>query len=152
MCVSSSHSLFMLERVSPNRVPASITIHVIWLLECEWTDRTCCAPPPPLLFTVFNGGQSECPLYPSSLHFILSAEATITTITFSSNFLFHCHLNYEFKSRTVTYETMGLDAIVGIQWHCPLSTVHVSDNISIFCFTSESRCFAIYVIVVLLPI
>jgi len=68
-------------------------------------------PPPPFLFTVFNGGQSECPLYPSSLHFILSAEATITTITFSSNFLFYCHLNYGFKSRTFTYETMGMDAM-----------------------------------------
>jgi hypothetical protein len=101
MCVSSSCPLFMFERGSSRCVPASITIRVIGLLECKWTERTCRQSDSHFLFTVFNGDQSECPLYPSSLHFILSAEATMTTMTtinFSSNFLFYCHVNYGFES------------------------------------------------------
>lgn len=104
MCVSSSRSLFMLERGSLVSLPVlQSMLFDYW--RASGLIEPAVNPPSHFLFTVFNGGQSECPLCPSSLHFILSAEATVTTITFSSNFLFHCHPNYGFKSRTVIYET-----------------------------------------------
>lgn len=111
MCVSSSHSLFMLERDSPVSLPVLQSMLFDYSSASGLIEPAVSPPSSHFLFTVFNGGQSECPLCPSSLHFILSAEATVTTITFSSNFLFHCHPNYGFKSRTVIYETMRLDIV-----------------------------------------
>jgi hypothetical protein len=104
-----------------------------------------CRPPPRFLFTVFNGGQSEFPPCPSSLHFILSAEANITT-TFSSNFLFHCHLNYGFKCTTVAYQTIACLAGQSIKCRC---TVSMCQTILAFLFHYR---IVFYVFVPLLPV
>ena len=60
------------------------------------------------LFAVFNGCRERPSV--SSIHFVLSATLAVT---FSCNFLFHCHLNYVSKSRV---KTMGWFNYVS----CPL--------------------------------